>query len=210
MPPVLWCTAIMGTSALADYDGSTSHDHIVCLHDVTWADYERLLEIRGDHSGPRYAYLEGELEIMSPSKSHQSIKGTIGRLVEVWCLEKGIEFSTLGSWTLKDEALARGVEPDECYVFGASADATVPHLAIEVEWTSGYVNKRKIYEKLGVAELWIWSRGRIQIHELCNGGYAPVNESSALPGIDLRQIERSIEAPTTSQAIREFRATLRG
>ena len=134
----------MVAPALAEYDGSSQHDHIVCLHDVSWADYERLLEIRGDHSAPRYTYLEGELEIMSPSKSHESIKSKIGCLVEVWCLEKGVEFSTFGSWTLKDEAAQHGVEPDECYVFGEAGEQTAPHLAIEVVWTSGGVNKLRV------------------------------------------------------------------
>ena len=199
----------MVAPALADYDGSTTHDHIVCLHGAKWADFERLLEIRGDHSAPRYAYIEGELEITSPSKSHESIKSKIGRLVEVWCLENAIEFSTYGSWTLKDAAKQLGVEPDECYVFGETADASAPDLAIEVVWTSGSVNKRRIYEQLGVAELWFWARGRIQVYELREQTYAPIEQSRVLPGIDLRVLERCIEVPVTSHAIREYRELLR-
>jgi Uma2 family endonuclease len=200
----------MAAPALAEYDGSSSYDHIVCLHDVTWADYERLLEIRGDHSAPRYTYLEGELEIMSPSKTHESIKSMIGRLVEVWCLEKGVEFSTLGSWTLRDEATRRGIEPDECYVFGEVGERAAPHLAIEVVWTAGGLDKLRVYEKLGVAEVWYWLRGRIQAHELRGESYLPIDQSRVLSGIDLRQVERFVEAPTTSQAMREYRAALRG
>jgi Uma2 family endonuclease len=200
----------MAAPALAEYDGSSPYDHIVRLHGVTWADYERLLEIRGDHSAPRYTYLEGELEIMSPSKTHESIKSTIGCLVEVWCLDKGIEFTTVGSWTLKDQALKLGVEPDECYLFGEASEQAAPHLAIEVSWTRGALDKRPAYEKLGVAELWIWSRGRIQVHELRDGTYVPLEQSQALPGIDLRLLERCIELPTTSRAILEFRAALGG
>jgi Uma2 family endonuclease len=191
------------------YEGASAYDQVVCLHDVTWADYERLLEIRGERSVPRYTYLQGELEIMSPSNTHERIKSTIGCLVEVWCLEKSIEFTTVGSWTIKDEALARGVEPDECYVFGEGAEASRPHLAIEVEWTRGLIDKRRVYEKLGVAELWVWSRGRIRIHELRDGSYAPVEQSQFVPGIDLRLMERCVQLPTTSAAIREYRAGIR-
>jgi Uma2 family endonuclease len=198
----------MTAPAFSNYDGTSTHDNIVCLHGVSWADFERLLEMRGDRSVPRYAYLEGELEIMSPSKSHESIKSTIGRLVEVWCLENNLEFSTLGAWLLKDKARLLGVEPDECYVFGLNPEATVPNLAIEVEWTRGGVDKLRLYEQLGVAELWIWCRGRIQIHKLVGTQYQTVEQSQALPGIDLRLLERLIESPTTSQAIREFRAAL--
>src|SRR5437762_2341085 len=142
-----------------DRDDHPHEDHFVFLSGVSWSDYERILEIRGDHSAPRIAYLEGWLEIMSPSENHEEIKSAIGCLVEVWCLEHKIRFTKRGSWTLKDKALDRGVEPDECYVFGPPRGATRPDLAIEVIWTSGGMNKLSIYRKLGVAEVWIWRRG---------------------------------------------------
>jgi Uma2 family endonuclease len=198
----------MAAPALADFDGVSPYDDIVRLHDVTWADYERLLEIRGDHSAPRYTYLEGELEIMSPSKTHESIKSTIGCLVEVWCLDQGIEFTAVGAWTLTDKALRLGVEPDECYVFGDDPERALPHLAIEVAWTRGALDKRRAYEKFGVAELWIWSRGQIQVYGLHDGTYTPLEQSEVLPGLDLRLVERCIELRTTSRAILEFRAAL--
>jgi hypothetical protein len=41
---------------------------------VKWEDYQRFLRLRGDHSVPRITFLEGELEIMTPSRSHESIQ----------------------------------------------------------------------------------------------------------------------------------------
>jgi len=38
---------------LADYQGSSQQEHIVCLHGVAWAENERLLAMRGEHSVPR-------------------------------------------------------------------------------------------------------------------------------------------------------------
>lgn len=194
----------------SDHDPIATHDHIVRLHDVSWADYERLLEIRGDHSAPRYTYLEGELEIMSPSKTHEAVKSVIGCLVEVWCLENGVEFSTLGSWTVKDREVQRGAEPDECYVFGKATDSVAPDLAIEVVWTSGGINKLEVYRKLGVNEVWYWSRGRINVYLLRNEQYELAPASQALPGINLRQLEGFVNEPTTSAAILAYRAALRG
>ena len=49
-------------------------DHFVYLRDVSWADYRRLLAIRGEHSAPRISYLEGDVEIMSPSRGHEGKK----------------------------------------------------------------------------------------------------------------------------------------
>jgi len=196
---------------ISDYDGVSHDDHFVHLSGVTWEDYERLLEIRGDHSAPRYTYLEGELEIMSPSRTHESIKSTLGCLVEVWCLERGIEFTKLGSWTLTDHAVERGAEPDECYVFGSDyRNATRPHLAIEVVWTHGSINKLEVYRMLGVREVWYWSRGRIQPHELVDEQYQAIDASKVLAGINLRELARFIDSPSTSHAIREYRKALTG
>src|SRR5689334_9437733 len=103
---------------LHTHDEVSHEDHMVVIRNAAWSDYQRLLELRGDRSVPRMAYLEGALQLMSPSQDHESLKSVIGRLVEVWCLENGIEFSAFGSWTLESKDDERGAEPDECYVFG--------------------------------------------------------------------------------------------
>lgn len=198
----------MSAAASAGYDGIAHHDHIVILSGVTWEDYERLLEIRGDRSAPRYTYLEGELELLSPSRSHEAIKSLIGRLIEVWCLERGVEFETLGSWTLKNPAQERGVEPDQCYVFGSKSNAQSPDLAIEVIWTHGGLNKLDVYRKLGVAEVWTWSKGAIQIHVLKNDQYEASTRSVLLPGLDHLELATFLDERTTSVAMRAYHARL--
>ena len=191
-----------------------TEDHIVRLSGVSWEDYERLLAMRGDHSAPRLAYLEGDVEIMSPSQTHEGIKSMIGRLVEVYCLEHDIPFSTYGSWTLQSEDRSRGAEPDECYVFGdaasAAGDAERPHLAIEVVWTSGRIDKLDIYRKLDVREVWYWRKGRIQPYGLRGERYVPLEASEVLPGLDLHLLTGFIDSATTFDAIRGYREALRG
>src|SRR5262245_22588951 len=135
---------------LTERDDRPREDHFVHLHGVMWSDYQRLLQIRGDHSVPRLTYVEGTLELIRPSRSHESIKSIVARLVEVWCLHHGIEFSTYGSWTLESRTTKRGAEPDECYVFGQVANPKRPDVAIEVVWTSGGIDKLDVYRKLGV------------------------------------------------------------
>lgn len=197
--------------AITDYDGGSHEDHFVRLSGVTWRDYQRLLELRGEKSVPRYTYLEGELEIMSPARTHEWIKSIIGCLVEVWCLARDIEFTTLGSWTLTNEEAERGAEPDECYVFGSDyRNATRPHLAIEVVWTHGSINKLEVYRMLGVREVWYWSRGNIQPYELVDEQYQAIDASKVLAGINLRELARFIDSPSTSHAIREYRKALTG
>jgi Uma2 family endonuclease len=198
----------MQARSFTEHDDRPSEDKIVLLRDATWADYQRHLEMRGDHSAPRFAYLEGVLEIMSPSLTHESLKSLIGRLVEVWCLEKGVEFRTCGSWTLENEEESRGVEPDECYVFGGVSNPVRPDLAIEVVWTSGGLNKLEIYRMLGVREVWFWRRGRLTVHALRGKAYDEISESEVLPEIDVVELARFLDRPNTSQAMREYRASL--
>ncbi len=186
-------------------------DHFEVRRGVSWAEFQQALEERGENSGPRMAYLEGVLEIMSPGYPHERINGVIGCLVEVWCLEHDIEFTRLGSWTLQDKKVARAVEPDECYAFGPPrGEGSRPDLAIEVIWTSGSIRKLEIYRKLAVREVWIWQRGKLTVHALREDEiYEPVSESLVLPGIDLPQLAALLDQPTTSAAIRAYRDLLR-
>jgi Uma2 family endonuclease len=185
-------------------------DHYVHLYGVTWADYLRLLEIRGERSAPRLTYVEGTLEIMSPSRTHDEIKSYIGRLVEAWCLERGVEFTPYGSWTLKNKQEERGAEADECYVFGPEPKRKRrPDLAIEVIWSLGGIDKLEVYRKLRVREVWYWENGSIQVHVLRGTRYDAVAASEALPGIDLALLVSLLDRPTASQAIRDFLAALR-
>jgi Uma2 family endonuclease len=198
---------MISMAEIATRDDRPTGDQIVHLDGVTWEDFERLLAIRGDRPVPRFAYLNGVLELMSPSKEHESIKSLIGRLVEVYCEAVCIEFAAYGSWTIKDQQQERGAEPDECYVFGTE-DRDRPDLAIEVEWTSGRIEKLEVYRKLGVREVWFWRRGRIQAHALRGDDYEAITVSEILPQLDLELLASFLDRPRTSLAMREFRAAL--
>ena len=188
-------------------DDRPSEDHIVRIDGAMWDDYERLLELRGDRAAPRITYLKGTLEIMTPSRDHEGIKSLIGRLVEAYCLHAGIRFMPYGSWTIQERKEERGAEPDECYVFGGE-DADRPHLAIEVVWTSGRLDKLEVYRTLGIEEVWYWRKGRIQPYALRGDRYQPIERSGLLPGLDLDLLVQFLDRPTAYDAIREFRAAL--
>jgi Uma2 family endonuclease len=201
-------TMLAMLARLHEHDDTPVDDRVVVLRGMKWADYERMLQARGDAPVPRFAFWEGELEIMTPSFPHESIKSRIGRLVEVWCLEHDIEFSPCGSWTLKKRKGQAGLEPDESYVFGPVRGARRPDLAIEVVWTSGGIDKLAIYAKLGVQEVWFWRRGKIHVHVLRGETYVQSAKSKVLPGIDLPQLCSFLGRDTASQAIRAYRAAL--
>jgi Uma2 family endonuclease len=183
--------------ALREHDDTSTADHIVVFHDVRWEDYERVLEMRGDKSVPRINYLEGELEIMSPSRDHEQLRSFIGRLVETWCIDRDMEITPFGSWTLKGEAKDRAAEADECYIFG--------QLAIHVEWTRGGIDKLRLYEKLGVDEVWTWRKGVIQVYVLAGERFSKAPRSRLLPDLDLGLLTSMLDRDTLTQAVRDFR-----
>jgi len=183
-------------------------DSIVVLRGATWADFQRVLELKGDSSVPRVAFLEGVLELMHPSHTHEAVKSMLGCLVEAWCIEKGVDITPYGSWTHESKESQRGIEPDECYVLGDNAEPERCDLAIEVDWTSGSVNKLEIYRKLRVREVWIWKRGAITLFKLVGEEYHAIPASEVLAGIDLVELLEFIDVRPMTRAVREYRARL--
>ncbi|MEH2071096.1 MAG: Uma2 family endonuclease [Nostoc sp.] len=152
----------------------------VLLQDVTWQELETILEELGEHRAARIAYDRGTLEIMAPLPEHEYDKEIISDLVKALLEELNTEFISLGSTTFKNEAMAQGIEPDQCfYVKNESKvrgkkrlDLTVdppPDLALEIDITSR--THPNIYQALKVPELWRFERGKLQINILQNGRY---------------------------------------
>ncbi len=182
-------------------------DQRVYLRDVSWNDFETLLAIKGDDPIPRVAYLEGTLELMTPSGEHEIVKKKIARLLEAYAEELGIELEGYGSWTLKRKDQKRGLEPDECYSVGPRGD--VPHLAIDVIWTSGGLDKLEIYRRLGVREVWVWQDAHIAVFALRDDQYERIARSGILPQVDIDLVLSLLDTPTQTAAVRELRARLR-
>lgn len=185
-------------------------DDVIVLRDVRWADYQRLLEIRDERPTPRLTYLEGVLELMTPSQPHESIKSMIGRLVEAWCFERGVAITPYGSWTHESKEAERGIEPDECYIVGDDPKRQCADLAIEVEWTRGAIDKLDVYRKLGVQEVWIWRKNQIDVFCLRGDEYAKVESSEVLAGLDLQQLQGFIDMKPMTRAVTVYREALRG
>ncbi|HVS66366.1 MAG TPA: Uma2 family endonuclease [Thermoanaerobaculia bacterium] len=184
-------------------------DQRLVRYGVPWEHFEAELALRGDRPVPRMAYLDGALELMTPSQRHENLKSMIGRLIEVYALENGIELSPYGSWTLRNAPQEAGVEPDECYIVGLDQTKEIPDLAIEVVWTSGGIDKLEIYRRLGVGEVWFWRAGRIAVHVLLDETYLKAPSSELFPGLDLELLCSFLDHPTATKAMREFREAIR-
>ncbi|TMQ02449.1 MAG: Uma2 family endonuclease [Deltaproteobacteria bacterium] len=152
------------------------------LQGVPWWTYVALRDALDDHAGLKLTYLEGTLELMSPSLLHEDAKKIIARLLEAWATEIDLDLRGFGSTTFRREARQRGLEPDECYKLGKLEEDAVPDIAIEVVVSSSAVDKMAVYAGLGVPEVWVWqpSTGAIVVNRLVEGAYQRRERSEVL------------------------------
>lgn len=177
---------------------------------VSWAELERRIAAKDDAHYPRFAYLDGVLElVMSPLLDHERASHHIGALVGMYALEKGIEISGGGAWLLEDKLKKAGLEPDECFIIGPYGERTRPDFAIEVVRTHGGLDKLEIYRRLGIDEVWFWVRGRVEVHLLRDDAWTVSARSASLPALDLSLLCAHLDAPSTTAALRGFRDALR-
>ncbi|NEO58002.1 MAG: Uma2 family endonuclease [Okeania sp. SIO3B5] len=179
---------------------------------VTWAQYETLLSNMGDRSSYRISYLDGILEIVAPSRRHESGKTRIGTLLEIYFLETNTEYFPTGSTTFRKSEQEVGGEPDESYCIGT--DKEFPDLAIEVVVTSGGINRLALYQQLGIQEVWFWLEDRLAIYYLrqdsdlfaATFGYEKINRSKVLPELNIELLTECIQNPSPLAAAKAFRA----
>ncbi|MBE9042309.1 Uma2 family endonuclease [Oscillatoriales cyanobacterium LEGE 11467] len=186
---------------------SNLQEQRVVLPSVTWQQYESLLTTLGDYPGLRLIYLEGTLEIFMPSAQHEMIKKVIARLLERYAEEVDIPLHGYGSTTFRLEAKAKGLEPDECYCVDTLKE--LPDLAIEVNLTSGGVDKLAIYQGLGVPEVVIWQNDRLTLYDLRETEYRESATSQFFPDLDWNLLAQYIRPQEQPQAIKDFLKAIR-
>ncbi|RUT01332.1 hypothetical protein DSM106972_068830 [Dulcicalothrix desertica PCC 7102] len=178
---------------------------------VSWNNYEALLTKLQENSHYRVTYLDGILEIVSPSIRHENIKKRLAILLERYLYKKRIKFKPMGSSTIRKQLKQAGAEPDECYRIGNVKP--IPDLAIEVNITSGSVDKLEIYRRLGVLEVWFWENNRLKLYRkredipsefLETKGYEQVEASELLPDLNIPLLEECTLISDDILAIDQF------
>jgi Uma2 family endonuclease len=192
----------MNPSLLEQIGSKSLAEQRLVLYGISWQQYEILRQTLEEVSGTRMAYLDGTLEIMTPSPEHESAKATIGTLLDVYLIQKGIRFYKCGSPTIKNQDKVRGKEPDESYNLGTKKD--IPDLAIEVIVSSGSLDILAVYQGLGVPEVWLWNN-QLSIYHLRSQGYEQISKSELLPELDLALLVKYLNYPDQYDAIIEFR-----
>ena len=186
---------------------TTDFEQLLIINDVSWQLYKNLLADLKNNSYLRITYLEGVLEITSPSRRHEFVKTNIGRLLDVYFEETRTRFYGLGSTTFRQETVARGIEPDECYCI--NCERPIPDIAIEVVVTSGGINSLEVYKGLQVPEVWFWESNSFSLYCLDEGIYRALPRSRFLPQLDLNLLAEYVISPEPIDAVIEFRQKIR-
>lgn len=176
----------------------------VMLYNISWQQFENLLEDLGESRAARVAYDDGTLEIMTPLPEHESYKEVISDAVKDIAEELDLDYESLGSTTWKKERNMAGIEADNCFYFQnellvrGRLDLDLqkdppPDLALEIDVTSKSLDRFPIYTRLGVPEIWCYDSGELKIYLLQAGEYVESETSLVFPSLKLRDLPKIIE-----------------
>lgn len=210
----------------ADYLEAVTHlptGARLTFYEISWEEYEQLLANLNDSSNFRVSYIDGRLEIMSPSAKHEKYKILIHDLVLILSDELDQEILSYGSTTLKLESLRKGAEGDDCFYIQCaskigekdSIDLRVdppPDLVVEIDLTHESASKFPIYAAIGVPEIWRYDGNQWQIWHLSNQAYSLASNSLSFPFLTDEQLAEFIRISIDSgrkQARQAFREWVR-
>lgn len=190
----------------------------VTIPEVSWQDFEKILQELGENRGSRVAYSRKTLEIMVPLPDHERSKILISDIVKVLLRHQNRDWESLGSTTFRRRTA--GVEPDDCFYI-ANYQAVIgknrldltsdppPDLAIESDYTSK--TKLEAYLTLQVPELWIYDR-TLKIYVLSADSYIDADASPTFPGLPIKAMVADVldqaQKVGSSRALRAFETSL--
>lgn len=212
----------------ANYKDAVDHlpeGATLVVQDVSWEDYEQLLDDLGDRPGVRVLFDQGRLEIMSPLPEHEEYKDFIARMVYALSDKLDINLEPRGSATWKRKRDMKGAEPDTCF-YVANADRIIgkrkidltvdppPDIVVEIDTTNESSSKFPIYSTFGVPEIWryVARDNRVEMYQLREGAYVEISSSRSFPILTNVALADFIEQSKTqgqTAALAAFHAWIR-
>jgi Uma2 family endonuclease len=170
---------------------------------LSWEQFKALQVTFADFPGVRIAYYQGEVELLAVSPEHGIVAGNLGFLLELWMLERGIDFIATEDMTVEQEGIV-SAQGDKSYCFGNRK--AVPDLSIEVVIKGEGQTKLKRYAALGVPEVWFWQNRELTLYALVGQDYHPVTTSQFVANVPLLALADCAAIESRSQAVQKFRA----
>jgi Uma2 family endonuclease len=167
----------------------------VLLPGVGWSIYSDIAQALGDRSVPRLTYVDGDLELMSPSYRHEMLACGLATFVLMLARGLGLTCGGAGSTRWERQDLDKGKGPDACFYLAneptirglTEIDLTIhppPDLAVEVEITHPLTDGLSVYAALGVPEVWRYDGRSLRfLHLQADGSYAERERSRNFLGL---------------------------
>lgn len=192
----------------------------IFLRNISWPTYKTMLTEMGEHRATRLAYYQGIVTLKMPSKLHEMVNRLLARIVTTLTEELGLEVVNIGSTTLERDDLEAGAEPDTgFYIQNADKirwhdpkipDNLPPDLVVEVDITSPSTKRLKIYQTLGIGEVWQYTkRGGLKIYQLQTNDYLEIESSIAFENVTATQLNQFLDQRQTqsdNQVIKAVRS----
>lgn len=197
----------------------------VILNHISWETFNQILTESGEDRGSRLAYNEGTVEIMTPLGEHEHDNRFIDTLIGAIADELNLNIKKMGSLTLKNSRIRRGVEPDSCYYLENEPKVRnkknidlefdpAPDLVLEIDITSGSMDKLPIYAALEVPEVWRYNGRKLEVSILGKPilHYNQSEKSMIFPWLDISRIPYFLQQSLIdgeTAALKAFRGWVR-
>lgn len=165
---------------------------VLTAPNLSWEEYEEVLEQRAERRGLRISYCDGKLKVVNLTVAHEIYTCFIHNLVSALSLRLHLNVISCGAATMKSQAKAKGTEPDGWFyvqtanVIGIRMDIDFavdppPDVALEVDIHHDSLDKLPIYQAFGVSEIWRYDERTLTILHLQHDEYSQAETSLALP-----------------------------
>jgi len=216
------------STSITDYREAVDHlpeGTTLVAQDVSWDDYERILEELADRPAVRVTYDQGRLEIMSPPPEREKYKRLIEKIIDALADDLDLNVEALGSATWRKKEDAKGAEADTCYYI-ANANRIIgkreidlsvdppPDLVVEIDATNESLSKFPIYSTLRFREIWRYDvrHNKVQMYELRGNKYTEISASRSFPALTPKTLTDILEPSKTKgqkAAMAAFRTWLK-
>jgi Uma2 family endonuclease len=176
---------------------------VTIFTDVSWDEYECLLEQVGEASHLRISFDNGALQVMTLSDQHERYASFLKGVITVIQLRLRISIASFGSMTMRKPQQRKGLEADACFYvqnehrIGRRLRLDLrtdppPDIAVEVDVHHNSMNKLGTYAALGVPELWRFDGKALTIYLLDENSYRESETSLALPFLTSRVLTDAV------------------
>jgi Uma2 family endonuclease len=135
---------------------------------------------------------------------HEYFKEVVSDAIKEVADSLELDYASYGSTTWRSRLQQAGIEPDNCfYINNESAirgklafDLTVdppPDLVLEIDLTSPSLDRFPIYARLGVPEIWRYTKGQLQVYELQGDRYQARLTSLIFPLLPVGELPAILE-----------------